>query len=74
MLIMNFEQWCFVSRSQCKDRLQTSAEQALVPYQSLVELSKKVNGTIQQHDTKLGRFLTASVDGMLQEFKASLSK
>ncbi|KAG0044363.1 hypothetical protein BGZ83_010423, partial [Gryganskiella cystojenkinii] len=59
--------------SQCKEQLQTSPEQALVPYKSLVELSRDVNIVVNQQDTKLDRFMSASVDGLLQEIKASLS-
>lgn len=60
--------------STARTLLQTSAKDALVPYNSLVELSKKVKETVQGNNTKLESFLSASVDSLLQEFRASLSK
>lgn len=60
--------------STARTLLQTSAKDALGPYNSLVELSKKVKGTVQGNNTKLELFLSASADSLLQEFKASLSK
>ncbi|KAG0089673.1 hypothetical protein BGZ92_004405 [Podila epicladia] len=59
--------------STARTLLKTSAKDALVPYNSLVELSKKVKGAVQGNNTKLESFLSASVDSLLHEFKASLS-
>ncbi|KAF9574340.1 hypothetical protein EC968_006847 [Mortierella alpina] len=60
--------------SESRELLQTSTVQALVPYRSLVDLSHNVKQTVASQDTKLERYLSASVESLLQEFKASLSR
>jgi len=60
--------------SESRELLQTSTVQALIPYRSLVDLSNIVKHTVASQDTKLERYLSASVDGLLQDFKGSLSR
>ncbi|KAG9319676.1 hypothetical protein KVV02_005048 [Mortierella alpina] len=60
--------------SESRELLQTSTVQALVPYRSLVDLSNNVKQTVASQDTKLERYLSASVEGLLQDFKAYLSR
>ncbi|KAF9156452.1 hypothetical protein BG015_005176 [Linnemannia schmuckeri] len=60
--------------SETRELLKTSASQALVPYASLAELSRSVKATLGGNNTKLEAFVSASVDSLLQELKASLAK
>ncbi|KAI1319265.1 hypothetical protein EDD11_004402 [Mortierella claussenii] len=60
--------------SESRALIDTSAEQALVPYRSLVELCDSVKETVSGQNTKLEGFLTASTSGLLQDFKTHLSK
>ncbi|CAO3570497.1 unnamed protein product [Mortierella alpina] len=60
--------------SESRELLQTSTVQALIPYRSLVDLSNNVKHTVASQDTKLEQYLSASVDGLLQDFKGSLSR
>lgn len=54
--------------------MESSTSKALVPYGSLAELSRSVKATLGGNNTKLEAFMTASVDSLLQELKASLAK
>ncbi|KAF9108785.1 hypothetical protein BGX29_007075 [Mortierella sp. GBA35] len=60
--------------SETRELLQTSTSKALVPYASLAELSRSVKEILGGHNTKLETFLSASVESLLQELKASLAK
>ncbi|KAF9906006.1 hypothetical protein EC991_001088 [Linnemannia zychae] len=60
--------------SETRELLQKSASKALVPYTSLVDISQGVKETLGGKGTKLEAFVTASVDSLLQELKASLAK
>ncbi|KAF8930256.1 hypothetical protein BGZ58_008360 [Dissophora ornata] len=60
--------------SESQELLQSSAEQALVPYNSLARLSSNVKESLGGSNTKLEGFLNASVGGLLNEFKTNLSK
>ncbi|KAK3841355.1 MAG: TIP-1 family-domain-containing protein [Linnemannia gamsii] len=60
--------------SETRELLETSASKALVPYTSLAEISRSVKETLGGKNTKLEAFLTASVNSLLQELKASLAK
>lgn len=60
--------------AETRGLLESSTSKALVPYGSLAELSRSVKATLGGNNTKLEAFLTASVESLLQELKASLAK
>ncbi|KAF9904047.1 hypothetical protein BX616_001416 [Lobosporangium transversale] len=60
--------------SESRTLLESSVEQALVPYSSLVQLSSSVKETLGGHNTKLENYLTSCAAGLLQEFKVHLAK
>ncbi|KAG0233317.1 hypothetical protein BGW42_007515 [Actinomortierella wolfii] len=60
--------------SESRQSLAISAEKALIPYGSLVELSKKIKSVTGGNQTKLDAYVSASADELLKEFKTKLSK
>ncbi|KAF9164295.1 hypothetical protein DFQ26_001605 [Actinomortierella ambigua] len=60
--------------SESRQNLGASAEKALGPYGSLVELSKKIKEITAGNQTNLDAYVSASANSLLQEFKTRLSK
>lgn len=73
-ILMDLHSFRLTFSSEARELLQTSAEQALVPYNSLVQMSANIKEVLGGRGTKLESFLDTSRDALLKEFKAHLSK